>query len=57
MLAHCTSHAAAGCFDGGHIAAICDVRAATLLICLQKVGTYNLAVFFRDEDLRSHENQ
>src|SRR5437588_12359639 len=30
MRAHGTAHAAAGCFDGGHIAAICDVRAATL---------------------------
>src|SRR5712691_10455069 len=49
MLAHGAGDTAAGCRDGSHVAAVCNVPTATLLICLQKISADNIAVFFHNE--------
>src|SRR5260370_7472680 len=49
--AHRPGHAAARRLDCGHIAAIGDVRSATPLVRLQAVGSDDVAIFFRDENL------
>lgn len=51
MRAHLASHAPAGCPGSGDVSAIGYVRAAALLIGLQKVCAHNLDVVFRDENL------
>src|SRR5258708_33066955 len=51
MLTHRACHAAAGCGEACHVAAICNMPTATLLIGLQKIRADNFAVLIRDEDL------
>src|SRR6266849_10149973 len=50
MRAHRTRHAAAGGSGSSYVAAVGYVRAATLLVGLQKIRANNVGVLFRDED-------
>src|SRR2546422_11551551 len=56
MLAHRAGDPTAVCGDGCHVATICNVPTATLLIGLQKVSADNFVVLFRNEDLVSGRN-
>src|SRR5229473_3323059 len=50
MRAHRTRHAAAGGSGSSYVAAVGYVRAAALLVGLQKIRANNVGVLFRDED-------
>src|SRR5260370_6827548 len=50
MRAHRTRHTAAGGSGSSYVAAVGYVRAAALLVGLQKIRANNLGVLFRDED-------
>ncbi len=51
MRAHRTRYATACRRNGCHVAAVRDVSSAALLVRLQAVGSNDVAVVFRDEDL------
>src|SRR6267142_2920880 len=53
MKAHRTRNASALCCDGSNVAAVCDVRASSLLVCLQEICTQHGAVLFPHERLFS----
>src|SRR6266404_6868245 len=49
--AHRASYASAGCPGSGDVSGIGHVRAAAVLIGLQKIRAHNVGVLFRGEDV------